>query len=157
EAGRVRHFARAQGLRAKTDAIDAATLSDYGRTFQPAPATPPSPQQQQLADLVQRRQQLIQLTVNERNHAEHYADPFSRRQARQLRALLEKQIAQCDHAIALLLQAHPLLAQKAHRLQAIPGVGPVVAATMLAQLPELGQLNNQTAAALAGVAPYNRE
>ena len=63
EAGRVRYYARAQGQRAKTDPIDAAVLSEYGATFRPAATAPVSPQQQQLADLTQRRRQLIQLLV----------------------------------------------------------------------------------------------
>lgn len=155
EAGRVRYFARAQGQRAKTDPIDAAVLSEYGRTFTPAPTLAPSPQQQQLADWSQRRQQLVRLMVIERNHAEHYTDLFRRRQNRQLCRLLEKQIEQCDQAIATLIAENAQLTHKAARLQAIPGVGPVVATTILAEMPELGALNNQTAAALAGVAPYN--
>jgi transposase len=150
EAGRVRHFARAQGLRAKTDPIDAAVLSEYGQTFKPASTPPASPQQQQLADWSQRRQQLVHLTIIERNHAEHYADTFRCRQNRQLIRLLEKQIDQCDQAIAALIAQSPPLAHKASRLQAIPGVGPVIAATILAEMPELGTLNKQTAAALAG-------
>ncbi len=157
EAGRVRHFARAQGQRAKTDPIDAAVLADYGRAFEPPATLPASPQQQQLADLTQRRRQLVSLLVIERNHVEHYADPFRRRQARQLANLLDKQIAQCESAITQLIATDPLLAHKAQRLKAIPGVGPIIAATLLAEMPELGQLTKQTAAALAGVAPYNRD
>lgn len=157
EAGRVRHFARAQGLRAKTDPIDAAVLSDYGRAFQPAPTLPVSPRLEQLANLAQRRRQLIDLKSAERNHLEHYGDPFRLRQARQLAKLLEKQIAQCDQAIVELVSQDPHLARQAQRLQAIPGVGPVVSVTLLAEMPELGKLNKQTAAALAGVAPYNHD
>ena len=157
EAGRVRYFARAQGQRAKTDPIDAAVLSEYGALFQPAATAPASLQQQQLAELAQRRRQLIHLLVSERNHAEHYADAFRARQSRQLVKALEKQITQCDKAIITLIAQDPELAAKAERLRAIPGVGPVVAATMLAEMPELGKLNTQTAAALAGVAPYNRD
>jgi transposase len=157
EAGRVRYFARAQGQRAKTDPIDAAVLSEYGATFQPAATAPASPQQQQLAGLAQRRRQLLQMLAMERNHAEHYADSFRVRQSRQLAKALEKQITQCDEAIAALIAQDTELAHKAERLKAIPGVGPVVAATMLAEMPELGKLTTQTAAALAGVAPYNRE
>jgi transposase len=157
EAGRVRHYAKAQGLRAKTDPIDAAVLSQYGKTFQPAPATAASPQQQQLADLAQRRQQLIQTVVAERNRAEHYTNPLCVRQARQCLKSLQKQIAQCDQAIRQIIAEDALLAHKAERLKAIPGVGPVVAATLLAEMPELGNLNKQTAAALAGLAPYNRD
>lgn len=157
EAGRVRHFARAQGQRAKTDPIDAAVLADYGRAVQPPATLPASPRQQQLADLTQRRRQLVGLLVIERNHVEHYADPFRCRQARQLAKMLERQIAQCEAAITQLIAADTQLAHKAERLQAIPGVGPTLAATLLAEMPELGQLTPPTAAALAGVAPYNRD
>lgn len=157
EAGRVRYFARAQGQRAKTDPIDAAVLTDYGTTFRPAASAPASAQQQRLADLSQRRRQLIHTLTAEGNRAEHYTDPLCRRQARQLRKVLEKQIEQCDQAITQLIAEDTVLAHKAKRLDAIPGVGPVVAATVLAEMPELGQLNRQTAAALAGVAPYNRD
>jgi len=157
EAGRVRYFARAQGQRAKTDPIDAAVLSEYGAKFQPTASTPASPQQQQLAELSQRRRQLIQLLAIERNHAEQYTDAFRLRQFRQLRKTLERQVEQCDAAIAALIAQDPELTHKAKRLDAIPGVGPVVAATMLAEMPELGKLTTQTAAALAGVAPYNRD
>jgi transposase len=157
EAGRVRYFARAQGQRAKTDPIDAAVLSEYGTTFKPAATAPASLQQQQLAELAQRRRQLIHLLVSERNHAEHYTDSFRVRQSRQLAKALEKQITQCDEAITTLIAQDTELARKAERLKAIPGVGPVVAATMLAEMPELGKLTTQTAAALAGVAPYNRD
>jgi transposase len=157
EASRVRHFARAQGQRAKTDPIDAAVLTHYGATFKPAPTPAVSAQQQRLADVSQRRRQLIHTRTAEHNRAEHYTDPLCVRQARQLQKTLEKQIAQCDQAITTLIAADADLAQKAKRLETIAGVGPVVAATVLAEMPELGKLNAQTAAALAGVAPYNRD
>jgi len=157
EAGRVRHFARAQGRRAKTDPIDAAVLSAYGQACQPVASRAPSPQQQQLAELTQRRRQLVQLLGQERNHLEHYPDRFRQRQNRQLCRLLERQIKECEHAIAALIQSDPPSQHKAERLQTIPGVGPVVASTMLAEMPELGTLTPQTAAALAGVAPYNQD
>jgi hypothetical protein len=103
EAGRVRHFARAQGRRAKTNPIDAAVLTGYGTTFKPVAATPVSPQQQRLADLAQRRRQLIHTRTAEHNRAEHYADPLCVRQARQLQRILEKQIQQCDQALTALI------------------------------------------------------
>lgn len=157
EAGRVRHFARAQGRRAKTDPIDAAVLTDYGVLFRPAATPAVAPQHQRLADLSQRRRQLIHTRTAEHNRAEHYTDPLCVRQARQFQRTLEKQIAQCDEAITTLIAEDAGLARKARRLEAIAGVGPVVAATVLAEMPELGKLNPQTAAALAGVAPYNRD
>ena len=157
EAGRVRHFAQAQGRRAKTDPIDAAVLAHYGAAMRPAPTLAPMPQEQRLADLAQRRRQLIDSLVVERNRSEHYVDPLCIRQTKALLRLLEKLVAQCDREIAALIAADPVLAHKAKRLEAIPGVGRVVAATVLAEMPELGKLSSQTAAALAGVAPFNRD
>jgi len=157
QAGRVRYFARAQGQRAKTDPIDAAVLTHYGVTFQPAPTPGLSIQQHRLADVTQRRRQLIHTRTMETNRADHYTDPLCVRQHRQFLKLLEKQIDQCDQLITTLIAADAELARKAKRLEAIPGVGRVVAATVLAEMPELGKLNTQTVAALAGVAPYNRD
>ena len=157
EAARVRYYARAQGQRAKTDPMDAAVLTAYGQAFKPVATRVASPRQQRLADLSQRRRQLLQTRTAEHNRAEHYTDPLCVRQARQLRKTLDKQIEQCDQGITTLIAEDAVLAHKANRLEAIAGVGPVVAATVLAELPELGTLNPQTAAALAGVAPYNRD
>jgi transposase len=157
EAGRVRHFARAQGRRAKSDPMDASVLAHYGRSMAPAPSLVPTPAHVRLTELTSRRQQLVQMTVQERGHAEHYTDPFSQKQSRKLLALLQKQIEQCDQAIEELIQKDPVLAQKAQRLDLIPGVGPVVASTVLAEMPELGAVSDAAAAALAGVAPYDQD
>jgi transposase len=157
EAGRVRHFARAQGQRAKTDPIDAAVLTAFAVALRPTPTAPPTAQQERLAELSTRRRQLIQTRVAEGNRAEHYTDALCRRQARQLLRLLNQQIEACDQAILELIAADAGLAHKAKRLDAIPGVGPVVASTVLAEMPELGQLSHAAAAALAGLAPYNRD
>ncbi|HWC60070.1 MAG TPA: IS110 family transposase [Verrucomicrobiae bacterium] len=157
EAGRVRNFAKAKGLRAKTDPIDAAILSEYGRTFTPAATLAPSATQARLNELSQRRLQLIEARIAETNRAAHYTDKLLQRQTRQLQKLLEKQIASCDTAIAELIAADPDLKVRAQRLDDIPGVGLVTAATVLAQVPELGKLSDHAAAALVGVAPYNRD
>jgi transposase len=157
EAGRVRYFAKAKGLRAKTDPIDAAVLTQYGQTFTPQPTPAPSSQQRQLLELTTRRRQLVDLKVRETNRAEHYAEGFSTKQSLQLLKLLDKQIDQCDQKISQLIAADPALSRKAKRLEAIAGVGPATSATVLAQMPELGQLSNTAAAALAGVAPYNQD
>ena len=150
EAGRVRHFARAQGRRAKSDPIDASVLAHYGQAMCPPPTEPLPPSQVVLRQLSTRRQQLVQMTVEERGRAEHYADPFSVRQSQQLLRLLQKQILQCDQAIAKLIEQDADLKHKAQRLDQIPGVGPVVASTVLAEMPELGKLSDGAAAALAG-------
>jgi transposase len=157
EAGRIRHFAKAKGLRAKTDPIDAAVLTQYGSALQPAPTPPLSAQQQRLAQLSTRRRQLIDHKIMELNRAEHYSDSFSQKQSRQLLALLEKQIDRCDQELAQLIAQDQELRTKAQRLDSIPGVGATTAAIVLAEMPELGQLSSQAAAALAGLAPYNRD
>jgi transposase len=155
EAGRVRYFARAQGQRAKTDPIDAAVLTAYGAAIQPAATPALSATRRQLAAVAQRRRQLLDLRTIELNRAEHYTDLFCVRQTRQFQKTIEKQIEQCDQAITEIIAKDAVLAHQAKRLHAIPGVGPVTAATVLAEMPELGKLNPQTAAALAGLAPYN--
>lgn len=157
EAGRVRHFAKAKGLRAKTDPIDATVLSEYGRTFKPMATTAPTPQQARLAELATRRLQLIETRIAQSNRAAHYTDKLCLQQSRQLVRLLEKQMAACDTAIAELIAADEPLKAKAQRLDAIPGVGAVTAATVLAELPELGTISDAAASALVGVAPYNRD
>lgn len=157
EAGRVRHFAKAKGRRAKTDPIDAAMISEYSRAFQPAATPAPTPQQTRLGELSNRRQQLLQLLTMESHRAEHYTDSLCQAQNRKLRGLLEKQVAACDTAISELIAADAHLSAQAERLDAIPGVGRVTAATVLAELPELGRLSSGAAAALVGVAPYNRD
>jgi transposase len=155
EPGRVRHFAQAEGRRAKNDPIDAAVLSNYGRTFQPKP-TPKCPvAHQQLEALTTRRRQLLETRTAETNRADHYTHPVCQRQHRQLLKLLETQIAHCEAAMTQVIAAEPSLHAKAQRLQTIAGVGPIVAATVLAEMPELGQLSAPKAAALAGVAPYD--
>jgi transposase len=157
EAGRVRHFARAKGLRAKTDPIDATVLSQYGRAIQPVATPAPTVTQARLQELSKRRLQLLDTRTAESNRAVHYTDKLSQRQSRQLLRLLDKQIAACDAAIAELIDADDKLKSQAARLDAIPGVGSVTAATVLAELPELGKITDQAAAALVGVAPYNRD
>lgn len=157
EAGRVRHFAKAKGLRAKTDPIDAVVLSEYGRTFNPGVTPAPTAQQSRLAELSTRRLQLVDTLTAETNRAEHYTEPVCVKQSRQLVKLLEKQIAAGDAEIQTLITADEVLKTKAERLDAIPGVGKVTAATVLAELPELGRISDEAAAALVGVAPYNRD
>lgn len=157
EAGRVRHFAKAKGLRAKTDPLDAGILSQYGRTFKPDATPAPTAEQSRLAELATRRLQLVDTLTAETNRAEHYTEPVCVKQSRQLGKLLEQQIAACDAEIQTLIAADAALKAKAERLDAIPGVGKVTAATVLAELPELGRISDAAAAALVGVAPYNRD
>jgi transposase len=153
----VRHFARATGQRAKTDPIDAASLTAFGQALNPKPTAPRSPEAQQLTELVRRRIQLLDVLVAQRLQAEHLTLPVLQRQAKSLIRRLEKEVAQIEAHLQTLRTQVPELAQRAQKLEAIQGVGTLTALGVLAELPELGTLNRGQAAALAGLAPHPRE
>ena len=157
EPFRVRSFARAKGLWAKTDPIDASVLRFFGEAIRPQPSLPPRSEQLRLAELVTRRVQLVESEVAESNRSAHYLDPLLRRQAKTYLRLLRRQIEQCESAIAQLIEKDQSIKEHSARLQQVPGVGAITAATLLADMPELGTLSDETAAALAGVAPYNND
>lgn len=154
---RVRAFAEAKGRRAKTDPIDASMLAAFAEAIKPSPTMPPSAEQLLMRELTTRRAQLVQTRVAEENRAAHYIDKGLLRQSRQLLALLEKQIACCEEQLAAVIAADETALSRANRLQLVPGVGPIIAALLLAEMPELGTLNDCEAASLAGLAPYNHD
>jgi transposase len=153
----VRDFARAQGRLAKTDQLDAHVLAEFGQRLQPAATPAPSAAQRQLAELVARRQQVQQLRSAEHNRLEHVTHPAVRRQVQRHLLGLDRQLEQLDAWLTELVQAEPSLGQKVARLCAVVGVGRITALVVLATMPELGTLNRRQAAALAGVAPFNRD
>jgi transposase len=153
----VRDFARAKGLLAKTDSLDAAVLAEYGRVFTPASTAALSPAQQRLAHLVTRRQELLEMITQEQHRAEHPHDAFVVKQARRLTTTLRRHLAQLEEEIGALEKADAKLAEQVGRLIGIQGVGQRTAWLLLAALPELGTLARGQAAALAGLAPYNHD
>jgi transposase len=153
----VRDFARAKGLLAKTDRLDAQVLADYGRTFTPPPTPQRTETQTRLADLVKRRQQLVAIRTQELLHAEHHHDVAVIRSARHLDKVLATQIAQLEAEISSLQETDQHLHAQVQRLTAVQGIGQLTAWTLLATLPELGTLQRGQAAALAGLAPYNHD
>jgi transposase len=155
--GWVRNFARAQGQAAKTDQIDAALLTGYGQKLTPKPTAPRTEQEQQLTELVRRRIQVVELLVCQRQQAEGLRVPAVRRQAQSLIRRLERDLAQLEDQLKTLQQQVPDLQARTQKLEAIKGVGPITALSVLAELPELGTLNRQQAAALAGLAPHPRD
>jgi transposase len=154
---RVRHCARAQGQRAKTDRIDAAVLTAYGVSLQPKPPAARTKLEQQLAELVRRRLQLLEILVAQRQQTERLTIPALRRQARSLIRRLERDLAQTESLLTQLREQVAELDERVHRLEAITGGGSITALGVLAELPELGTLNRQQAAAWAGLAPHPRE
>jgi transposase len=156
-ARHVRDFARAQGRLAKTDRLDAAVLADFGQCLRPAATAAPSLAQRQLVELIARRQQVQQVRLAEHNRLEHLTHPAVRRQLQRHLAALDRQLEQLDAWLTALVRTDESLAQKVARLCLVVGVGRITALVLLATLPELGTLNRRQAAALVGVAPFNRD
>jgi transposase len=152
----VRDFARATGRLAKTDAIDAAIILRFAQTMQP-PVTPvPSDAQIRLTDLVRRRRQVVEMAAMEKQRI-HAADPALAQSVRRHVEFLAGEIKDIDKQIAALTKTDPQLARKAELLGSIPGFGNVAAATLAAELPELGTIGKKQIAALVGVAPMNHD
>jgi transposase len=154
---RVRHFARATGQRAKTDDIDATVLSAYGQALQPKPTAPRTEPEQQLAELVRRRVQVLEILVAQRQQVERLTLPTLRRQAQSLVRRLERDVQQIEAQLKELCTQTASLDECVQKLAAITGVGTITALSVLAELPELDTLNRRQAAALAGLAPHPRE
>ena len=153
----VRNFARAKGLLAKTDAIDASILADFGATFSPAATPPVDPKLEEIIALVNYRRHLLDDLGREEMQNEH-AKPIAitsliKSRIRSLKA----QIGKTEKLIAATIKASPLLKRAVAALVEVKGVGQLTAISLLASMPELGTLNRHQAAALAGLAPFNRD
>jgi transposase len=153
----VRDFARSMGRNAKTDRLDAELLSLFAARTQPRILEKEPEKQADLADLVTRRRQLVDMRTAENNRLEHARDKFSRETLRKHLAFLDKQIKIVEGQIAKLIESDDDWKARAQTLGSVPGVGAVTAATLIADLPELGRLNRQEIVSLAGLAPFNRD
>jgi transposase len=152
----VRDFARATGQLAKTDALDARVLALFAQRMEPAVRPLPEPTAQELAALLARRRQLLEMRTAERNRRPTVAPRLRVRLDEHL-TWLSQQIADLDRELDQTLRESPVWQAKEARLRTIPGIGPVVARTLLGELPELGTLDRQQVATLAGVAPLNQD
>jgi transposase len=156
QPGRARAFAHAEGLLAKNDPIDAQMLRRYGLAVKLRLLVPADPQSSLLRDLLdQRRDQLERLVEvdNQLDLATKTRAPWLKREQR----FLTREIALLEQEITQHIDSDPTLRQKQARLQQLTGVGPVLAATVLAYLPELGEVSDATASALVGLAPYAKD
>jgi transposase len=152
----VRDFARATGQLAKSDALDARVLALFAARVQPPPRPLPDVVAQELAALLARRRQLVEMRTAE----QHRRPTLAARLRPALDAhvvWLSQQIAELDQELDRTLRASPVWREKEGLLRTIPGIGPVVARTLLGELPDLGALNRWEVAALAGVAPLNQD
>jgi transposase len=152
---RVRDFAKANGQLAKTDALDAKVIAAFAHACRPRALQPGPLQQAELQELVARRRQVLTLRTMEANRAPLARSAAAKRSIAAVLRTLDKQRDQLEAAIAELIASDDDWRDKFERLEAVPGVGAVTAATLLAELPELGQLNRQQIARLVGVAPLN--
>ena len=151
----VRDFAKGMGLLAKTDRIDARVLALFGQKVQPRRAVKPSEKQLELEALVVRRRQLVDIRATEFTRQKQTVSKKTAQSITKLIEVLTKQIETLEQAIVELIQSDENWKHKADIVDSAPGVGPVTAATIIAELPELGTLNRQQIAALVGVAPFN--
>lgn len=152
----VRDFARSTGQLAKTDKIDAAILAAFAQAVQIEVRPLPDKTARALQAVVSRRRQVVEMLAAERNRL-HLADEAVAPSIREVIRVLERQLQDLDDDLQLRLRTSPLWREAHDLLKSIPGVGDVVASTMLALLPELGTLNRKAIAKLVGVAPLNRD
>jgi transposase len=152
----VRAFAIALGQRAKTDPIDAAVIAHFAAATKPQVRELPDAATQALADLVARRRQIIQMIVAERAR-EKRASARARKSIVRLLKTLQSELSALDADIDESVRGSAVWREKEDLLASVPGVGPTIARTMLAELPELGSLDRRQIAALAGLAPFTRQ
>jgi transposase len=153
----VRDYAKALGLLAKTDAIDASVIARFGQAVQPQCRPLPTPEEQAIKELMARRRQLVAMRTAESNRLEHARSFDIRQSVRRVLNLLIGQIAEIDKRLHKTIKNSPVWRQKDQLLQSVPGIGPTTSQMLLATLPELGQLNRRQIAALVGVAPMNQD
>ena len=153
----VRDFAKASGMLAKTDALDAKPLSAFGEALKPAISSLPPKILQKLRVFSRRRSFLNDLRVKELDQLEKTQERLIAKEIRSHIKSLDNRIAKLEKQMIELIDSDPSLAEKRKRLEQIKGVGPVVSSTLLAELPELGSLPNPQIVSLCGLAPFNRD
>ena len=153
----IRAFAKAVGKRAKTDPIDAGVIAHFAEATKPEPRALPDEATQLLADLVARRRQIIAMIGAERQREKRARAKSLRKSIARLLKALEKELANVDGDIDKAVRGSPAWRETEDLLASVPGVGPVIARTLIAELPELGRLDRKQIAALAGLAPWTRQ
>lgn len=154
--GRVRAFANAEGLLAKTDKLDALLLKRFGERMQPRLHVPMDQAALALRELLDYRAHVTEQRVATQNRLA-LAGPILRERLQRQLQFLQQELTEINRLIAEHIAREKSLRTKAERLQQLKGVGPILSATLLAHLPELGQLSSRKLAALVGVAPFARD
>ena len=153
----IRSFARALGQRAKTDPIDAAVIARFAEAARPETRPLPDEATRLLAELVARRRQIIEMIAAERQREKRVNAPRLRKSIVRLLKALEKELASVDGDIDDAVRGSPVWREKEDLLASTPGIGPAIARTLIAELPEFGQLGRKQIAALSSLAPFTRQ
>ena len=153
----VRSFARALGRRAKTDPIDAAVIAHFAAATEVEVRPLKDEATRLLGELVGRRRQITGMIRAEHNRARRITEPSLRKSIARLSEALERELAVLDADIDTAVRGSPLWRATEDLLTSVPGVGPVIARTLIAELPELGALDRRKLASLVGLAPYTRQ
>ncbi len=153
---RVRAFASSTGRLAKTDKLDAKLLAHFAAAVRPPVRTLPTEAEEQLTGLLTRRRQIVDMLTVEKNRLVTVR-PALKSDIEEHITWLKEKLSKLDEEIDQFIQGSPLWKEKAAILSSVPGVGRITSGTLLAMLPELGQLNRQQVAALIGVAPVNKD
>lgn len=153
----IRDFARATGRLAKTDTLDAHTIAVFAATVRPAARPVADAQARLLGELVARRRQLVDMLVAEQNRGRLVEEPVLRRRVAAHIRWLEHAVRELDSDIHTTVRSSSIWRATDDLLRSVPGVGPITAHTLIAELPELGRLDRRKIAALVGVAPINRD
>jgi transposase len=153
---RIRDFARSVGQSAKTDALDARIIAQYAQKVRPEIKTLPDRDQQQLVELVIRRDQIVAMLAAE-THRLNRVSPFMRTEIEQDVTYLKSRLDEINKRIQQFVTSHPVWQERRKLLESVPGVGPATSACIMACLPELGRCSNRQIAALVGVAPFNAD
>lgn len=156
QPGRVRHFALAEGLLAKTDRIDAALIARFGEKMNPRPEVAPDPDAVRLREMLEARRAVTGF-ITETNARLELAEGYLAEELKRALESLEAQRDRIDRDIAEHTRASEALKTRSRRMQELKGVGPVLSGTLIAYVPELGQVSDKTLASLVGVAPHPRD
>ena len=156
-AKRVRDFAKAAGKLAKTDSIDAEIITRFAECFEPAPIRAKPAELQALQLYVRRRDKMVRARSAEKTALGKASDPFFRNEIQPHINFLSKRIEKLESKIKAMIENNLEFNQKAQRMCEVVGVGPVIASTVLAELPELGEITNKQASSLVGLAPFNND
>jgi transposase len=154
---RIRDFARAMGLLAKTDKLDAKVISNFAAKIEPSPRAIPDPVSQRIENLLGRREQLVDMLTAEKNRLQQSRDKEIQQYIKENIAWLETQLEEINQKLRSDIQTNPEIRKKVELYKSMKGVGDILSLNLVSMLPELGKLNQREIASLVGLAPLNRD